>query len=538
MASELKLKLSIFIIFAALSVSGISALAEVSLIDQQDSFHWYQEAKYYASNRKNYEKALEYCEKAIKLNPDNLQAVSLKTWLIERIAKLDELKKRKQEIESLPKDLPKPKDAPADGKKAGKSEEIKGADAATGEAALKAAGLAADEKVNEAINNLNYYQGLTKLTEGKFDEAAQFFKDDLIENPDRIESWFYIFKYNKDNGNESLALNYLKKVREKIRQKGINDIDPKFKALIVNQCHLYQDEAILQKGLYKNNLDIEIKNEIKSNLDWRAVSIIPETSEILQNKKLLASVDIPRLKENKCIPMIFDTPAKNFKIDQYGKVIADSGSFRKKPKLEIPVLVANETKKVFDDVEKLIKEGDYYMYIGVYDRALSYYEEALMRAPDSPIANNNKGAVLKMKGRYEEAYEYFKKAIYYDKTYIEAYNNLATIYSERGNYDEALKLFLVAAKLNPREPGIVYNIGVMYSKLGKLEPADEYVSRAIAMNPAEPSYYYQLGQIKFRKGNKNDAYKNFRKLATMLPKDSDAYLKVVELVRTMVPEEK
>jgi len=278
--------------------------------------------------------------------------------------------------------------------------------------------------------------------------------------------------------------------------------------------------------------------QIKNNLDWSAISLIPETSEILQNKKMMASIDIAKLKENKCIPKIFETPVSNFKINQDGKVTADSGSFRKKPKLEIPVLIANETKKIFDDVEKLIKEGDYYMYIGVYDRALAYYEEALLRAPDSPIANNNKGAVLKMKGRYEEAYEYFKKAIYYDKTYIEAYNNLATIYSERGNFDEALKLFLVAAKLNPREPGIVYNIGVMYSKLGKLEPADEFVTKAISMNPAEPSYYYQLGQIKFRKGNKNDAYKNFRKVASMLPKNSDAYQKMVELIRTMVPEEK
>jgi len=493
------------------------ACAEVSLVDEQDSFYWYQEAKYLAAKRKDYEKALQYCEKSLKLNPDNMHARELKEWLTYRLGQLAEIKKQKELRARQQAGGAEPEGTKETAVSAG--DETRPAAESTAEALL---------------DNLNYYQGLTKLTEGKFDEANDFFKNDIIDNPGRLESWFYIFKYEKDNGNESGALFYLKKLKEKINEADAADAE--LLSTIKRQCALYQDEAILQKKLYKHNLDMDIKNEIKGNYDWKAVSTISATSDILLEGKILASLDIPKLKQSGSIPKNFATPPSNFSIDLNGRVVASKQSFRKKPKIEIPVLTQKAAEKIRDDIENLIAQGDYYAYIGIYDRALAFYNEALARAPESPVANNNKGVMLKAAGHFDEAVKCFKNAISFDKSYVEAYNNLATVYSERGNEAEALKLFLAASKLNPLEAGVHYNIGVLYHKNGDFEKAREYISRAIELNAADPSYYYQLGLIDIKKNNRKSAYLNFQKVSRMVPRDSEVYSKVRELMRTLTSD--
>ncbi len=497
--------------------------AEVSLVDEQDSFYWYQEAKYYSINRKDYEKALRYCENSLKLNPDNIQARELKTWLVYRLNQLEEIKRQK---ELRARQLLEAKE-PVDAKKGTDETEVKtssGTD--SGSAAVS----------DGPIDNLNYYQGLTALTEGRFEEARDFFKNDIIDNPRRIESWFYLFKYEKDNGNETGALYYLRKIKEKIVECGSDKVDLEFMTTLKRQCSLYQDEAILQKGVYRYNLAIDIGNEIKGNYDWKAISIIPSTSSIFIEKKLMAFADIDKLKRSGDIPGNFKTPSDNFSVDLNGRIIASKQSFKKASRIEIPVLTRNAAEKIRGDIERLISQGDYYAYIGIYERALAFYNEALSRAPHSPVANNNKGVMLRAKGHFDEAAEYFKKAIAYDRTYVEAYNNLATVYSRRGNDEEALKLYLAASKLNPFEAGIYYNIGVLYHKNGELDKAREYIGRAVAINDADPSYFYQLGLIDLKKNNRKSAYLNFQKVSKMVARDSEVYLKVRELIQTLSKE--
>lgn len=489
------------------------AFAEVSLVDQQDSFYWYQEAKYLAVNRKNYEKSLQYCEKALKLNPDNMHARELKEWLTFRLGQLAEIRRQK---ELRAKQLAGDK---------GEKEE-------TGE--VTAAPPAVETAEDGLLNSVNYYQGLTRLTEGKFEEARDLFKSDLVENPDRIESWFYLFKYEKDNGNEAGALFYLRKLGEKIAAAGgAASVEAELISTIKRQCALYQDEAILQKGMYRHNLDIDVRGEIKGNYDWKAISSIPETSGILIENRLLAAVDIPKLKQSGSIPKNFATPADNFSMDLNGRVIASKQSFRKKPKIEIPALALKAAEKIRDDIESLISQGDYYAYIGIYDRALAFYNEALARSPESPVANNNKGVMLKALGRFDEAVVYFKKAIACDRSYVEAYNNLAAVYARRGNDAEALRLYLAASRLNPLEAGVQYNIGVLYHKNGDYEKAREYINRAIELNSSDPSYYYQLGLIDLKKNNRRAAYNHFQKVSRMVSRDSEVYRKVRELMKTL-----
>lgn len=502
--------------FAPVLFSAGAAFAEVSLVDQQDSFYWYQEAKYLSVNRKDYEKSLQYCEKALKLNPDNMHARELKEWLTYRLSQLAEIKRQK-ELRS---------------KKLTEEKRPKG----TGEVETgPPSDTAAEPETAEdgLINNLNYFQGLTKLTEGKFEEAKELFKSDIVENPDRIESWFYIFKYEKDNGNETGALYYLRKLCEKIGAARKDPVDPELLATIKRQCALYQDEAILQKGLYRHNLDIDVRNEIKGNYDWKAISSISDTSDILVDKKILAVPDIAKLKQSGAIPKNFNTPADNFSMDLSGRVAASKQSFRKRPKIEIPALTQKAVEKIRDDIENLISQGDYYAYIGIYDRALAFYNEALARSPESPVANNNKGVMLKAAGHFDEAVKYFKKAISYDRSYVEAYNNLAAVYSQRGNDAEALKLYLAASKLNPFEAGIHYNIGMLYNKNGDYQKAREYINRAVELNAADPSYYYQLGLIDLKKNNRKSAYLNFQKVSRMVSRDSEVYKKVRELMLTL-----
>ena len=77
-----------------------------------------------------------------------------------------------------------------------------------------------------------------------------------------------------------------------------------------------------------------------------------------------------------------------------------------------------ESKKAVDKSLELNKSSVNYTLRGQvdyklqnYDEAIDFFEEALKRDPDNPLANQMKGLVLFIKGRYGEAIPFIEKAL-------------------------------------------------------------------------------------------------------------------------------
>jgi len=66
------------------------------------------------------------------------------------------------------------------------------------------------------------------------------------------------------------------------------------------------------------------------------------------------------------------------------------------------------------ELDDLIKNGNEFLQSGDYEKALSYYEQALLIKPDDPDLWNQKGIVLRSLGRYDEASDCYNRSLELD----------------------------------------------------------------------------------------------------------------------------
>ena len=66
------------------------------------------------------------------------------------------------------------------------------------------------------------------------------------------------------------------------------------------------------------------------------------------------------------------------------------------------------------NVEELLKNGKSLLDSGNYEKALSFFEQALLIKPNDAEIWNFKGVALRSLGRYDEAIECFNKSLEID----------------------------------------------------------------------------------------------------------------------------
>lgn len=79
------------------------------------------------------------------------------------------------------------------------------------------------------------------------------------------------------------------------------------------------------------------------------------------------------------------------------------------------------------------------LMMGQTDRAIEFFNKAVILAPDFPDAHNNLGSAYGMSGQHKKAYEAFQKAVELKKNYPQALRGLIVSEKNLGMYDEALE---------------------------------------------------------------------------------------------------
>jgi tetratricopeptide (TPR) repeat protein len=93
--------------------------------------------------------------------------------------------------------------------------------------------------------------------------------------------------------------------------------------------------------------------------------------------------------------------------------------------------------------------GEVYLRQRQPDKAFGHFSEALRIAPTLPLAQNNFGILLAMRGDIPGAAEHFEKALELKPDYPRAASNLAKCRVEEGRLDEAYSLMQDAFRLTP-----------------------------------------------------------------------------------------
>ena len=160
-----------------------------------------------------------------------------------------------------------------------------------------------------------------------------------------------------------------------------------------------------------------------------------------------------------------------------------------------------------DKHEALYNMGNAYGNMGNHEKAIECFEKALEIKPDSHEALYNMGVAYRNMGNHEKAIKCYEKALEIKPDSHEILSNIGTAYRDLGKHEKAIKYFKKALKNKPDYYGALESMGVTYNKMGKYEKALECHSKALEIKPDFPGSLYNLAcihSLKYAKSIKSD----------------------------------
>lgn len=133
------------------------------------------------------------------------------------------------------------------------------------------------------------------------------------------------------------------------------------------------------------------------------------------------------------------------------------------------------------------------LWLGNYDSALGYFENAVDKNPSRAEAWIQVGFCKVKQGRNEEAIRAYQQAIRLRPNSYEAYNKLGDAYYYASRYYEAIEAYRRAAAIRPDLAEAYYNLGMTYLEVGNRTAA---IAQSRTLEPLDTRLYTKLmGEI-------------------------------------------
>lgn len=134
------------------------------------------------------------------------------------------------------------------------------------------------------------------------------------------------------------------------------------------------------------------------------------------------------------------------------------------------------------------------LWLGNYESALGYFENAVDKNPNRAEAWIQVGFCNVKQGRNEEAIKAYQRAIQLRPDSVEAYNKLGDAYYYAGRFSEAIAAYKQAARINPDSAEAYYNLGMTYLEIGDRAAA---IAQSRLLQPLDTKLYNKLiGEIR------------------------------------------
>ncbi|MBI4690342.1 MAG: tetratricopeptide repeat protein [Nitrospirae bacterium] len=151
------------------------------------------------------------------------------------------------------------------------------------------------------------------------------------------------------------------------------------------------------------------------------------------------------------------------------------------------------------------------------DKAIEYYQTAILLKPDSPISHYNLGMAYEKKGLIDKAITEYQSAIILNQGFVNAHNNLGLVYFKKGWTDKAIEHYQIALRLNPDDAETHNNLGTAYSSKDLTEKAAEHYRIALKLKPYYPVAHFNLGLIHLKNNDLDEARKEFESTLRIKP---------------------
>ena len=138
-------------------------------------------------------------------------------------------------------------------------------------------------------------------------------------------------------------------------------------------------------------------------------------------------------------------------------------------------------------------------FISVFKRAeipgvIHHYPEALLRLKaDDFKSYDNLGAELFEKGQIDKAISYFQEAILLKPDYEDSHYNFGVALDNAGRFDEAISQLQTALRLKPDDADAHFNLGNAFLNKGRIDDAIGEYREAIRLKPDYAEVHYNLG---------------------------------------------
>jgi tetratricopeptide (TPR) repeat protein len=129
------------------------------------------------------------------------------------------------------------------------------------------------------------------------------------------------------------------------------------------------------------------------------------------------------------------------------------------------------------------------LWLGNYDSALGYFENAVNKNPNRAEAWIQVGYCKVKQGKNGDAVKAFQRAIQLRPNSFEAYNKLGDAYYYASRFYEAIEAYKQAARLRPDMAEAYYNLGMTYLETGDRASA---IAQLRALQPLDQKLHKKL----------------------------------------------
>jgi len=133
------------------------------------------------------------------------------------------------------------------------------------------------------------------------------------------------------------------------------------------------------------------------------------------------------------------------------------------------------------------------LWLGNYDGALGYFENAVNKNPNRADAWIQVGYCKAKQGRVDDAIKAYQQALQLQPDSAEAYNKLGDAQFYAGRINEAIESYKEAARLMPKSPDAYYNLALAYHEMGAT--AQEEVQSKLVLQLDEKLYRRLVSEL-------------------------------------------
>lgn len=491
--------------------------------DYQEAEKLYQKANNYIENE-DFEKALEYLELALKINPTFGEAMS-KLVFVHYKLNFRRLSKKKV-FELAEKAINLNDKSPITWKHMGDAYFF-------------------IEQYNKAIDcydkalqlDKNYDSALLNKSISHFhlkdvNKTIECLKKVEEVNPN--QKLIYLYRghiYHEDKEYDLAIDNYL----------GVLKFDPNSIPALINLGHVFFNQGDFQ---------IALKYYIKAD------SVKPDEIEILMSlgriyyrlneldKALECFIRINEKDENEIKALIYlgniyhnkhnymkaiNYYLKGFEINHLNvKILNNIGkSYNELKDFDKAIYYLEKAIKL----EKEFKDG--WINLGIaygnkknYEKSIECSKKAIELDIKDPFPFNNLGNVLFEMNQFEEAIKYYNKAIELDENYLVPFFNLGNLYYRKEEYNKSIQCYQKALELNNYYIFALNNLGNSFQEIGDFENALLSYSKIIEEKPNFFPALFNLGNLYFKRKEFKRALEYYNKAKEINHKFKDLWLNI------------